>query len=120
MIEEEKYPEFCRQMGRGGVNDTNVPWPPRSPDLTSVVFILWGFIIPWPPRSPDLTPMDFILQGYIKKLVYTKNYQDLDQLKNAIVAAFQLVAGEMVTSALANFVKRLNLVVEANGCHIEQ
>ena len=33
---------------------------------------------------------------------------------------FQLVAGEMVTSALANFVKRLNLVVEANGGHIEQ
>ena len=87
-----------RWIGRGGVNDTNIPWP---------------------PRSPDLTPMDFFLWGYIKKLVYTKNYQDLDQLKNAIVAAFQLVTGEMVTSALANFVKRLNLVVKANGRHIE-
>ena len=88
-----------RWIGRGGVNDTNIPWS---------------------PRSPDLTPMDFILWGYIKKLVYTKNYQDLEQLKNAIVAAFQLVTGEMVTSALANFVKRLNSVVEANGCHIEE
>ena len=87
-----------RCIGRHGVNDTNIPWP---------------------PRSPDLTPMDFFLWGYIKKLVYTKNYQDLDQLKNAIVAAFQLVTGEMVTSALANFVKLLNLVVKANGRHIE-
>ena len=73
--------------------------------------------VPWPPRSPDLTPMDFFLWGYIKKLVYTK---DLNQLKNAIVVAFQLITGEMVTSAFANFVKRLNLVVEANGGHIEQ
>ena len=99
MIEEELYPEFCRWIGRGGVNDTNIPWP---------------------SRSPDLNPMDFLLWGYIKILVYTKSYQDLNQLKNANVAAFQLVTGEIVTSALANFVKRLNLVVEANGCHIEQ
>ena len=84
MIEEELYPKFCRWIGRGGVNDTNIPWP---------------------PRSPDQTLMDFFLWRYIKKIFYTKNYQDLDQLKNAIVAAFQLVAGEMVTSALANLVK---------------
>ena len=51
IIEEELYPEFCRWIGRGGVNDTNIPWP---------------------PRSPDLTPMDFILWGYIKKLAYSE------------------------------------------------
>ena len=38
-------------MGRGGVNDTNIPWP---------------------LRLPDLTPMDFILWGYIKKLAYSE------------------------------------------------
>ncbi|CAK1592334.1 unnamed protein product [Parnassius mnemosyne] len=26
--------------------------------------------IPWPPRSPDLTPMDFFLWGYLKTKVY--------------------------------------------------
>lgn len=88
-----------RWIGRGGINDTNIPWP---------------------PRSPDLTPMDFFLWGYIKKLVYTQNYQDLHQLKAAIVVAFQQVTGELVASALGNFVKRLNLVVEANGGHIEK
>ena len=29
-----------------------------------------GGPIPWPPRSPDLSPLDFILWGYIKNIVY--------------------------------------------------
>ena len=26
--------------------------------------------VPWPPRSPDLTPPDFFLWGYLKGKVY--------------------------------------------------
>ena len=26
--------------------------------------------IPWPPRSPDITPLDFLLWGYVKDIVY--------------------------------------------------
>ena len=49
-------------------------------------------------------PMDRVFYVYSFKMKHT----------------FQLVTGEMVMSALANFMKRLNLVVEANGGHIEE
>ena len=64
--------------------------------------------------------MDFFLWGYTKKVVYTQNYLSTDQLKDAITAAFQKVTGQMVASAFDSFVKRLNLVVKANGGHVEK
>ena len=39
--------------------------------------------IPWPPRSPDLTPMDF-LWGHLKERVYYDNPQFLVALKENI------------------------------------
>ena len=33
--------------------------------------------IPWPPRSPDLTPCDFFLWGYLKSRVYVSNPTNL-------------------------------------------
>ena len=30
-----------RWIGRGGPNDRNITWPPRSPDLTPLDFYLW-------------------------------------------------------------------------------
>jgi len=44
----------------------------------------------------------------------------LHQLKAAIVEACQRVTGELVESAVGNFVKGLNLVVEASDGHIEK
>ena len=48
------------------------------------------------------------------------NYQDLDQLKSAFAAAFKQVTGKFVATAVATFVKHLNLVVEADVSHIEK
>ena len=36
--------------------------------------------IPWPPRSPDLTPLELFLCGYVKSKVYVKNYENLNDL----------------------------------------
>ncbi|CAK1553272.1 unnamed protein product [Leptosia nina] len=33
--------------------------------------------IPWPPRSPDLTPMDFFLWGYLKEREFTPIIREL-------------------------------------------
>ena len=70
-----------RWIGRGGPRDSNIPWP---------------------PRSPDLTPMDFIVWGFIKSKVYTKNYENLVDLKAAICAAFQEITKKMVSDTLKN------------------
>jgi hypothetical protein len=36
----------------------------------------------WPPRSPDLSTCDFYLWGYMKGKVYETNPHTLDELKN--------------------------------------
>ena len=88
-----------RWIGRGGPNDRNITWP---------------------PRSPDLTPLDFYLWGHIKSLVYVKNYENLAHLKNSISAAFQEVKQETVSASIKNLEKRLKLVVQNGGAHIEK
>jgi hypothetical protein len=40
--------------------------------------------VPWPPRSPDLSTCDFFLWGYLKAEVFTHRPRSLDQLKEAI------------------------------------
>ena len=41
----------------------------------------------WPPRSPDLNSLDFILWGHLKTLVYTSPINTVEQLREIIVAA---------------------------------
>ena len=88
-----------RWIGRGGPNDRNITWP---------------------PRSPDLTPLDFYLWGHIKSLVYVKNYENLTDQKSFISAAFQEVTQETVSASIKNLEKRLKLVVQNGGAHIEK
>lgn len=76
--------------------------------------------IAWPPRSPDLTPMDFYLWGHIKGKVYVRNYQSLADLKSSISAAFREVTAENVSASVRNLEKRLKMVIERAGAHIEQ
>jgi len=40
--------------------------------------------VPWPPRSPDLTALDFFLWGYLKSKVYSNRPTDLHTLKENI------------------------------------
>ena len=37
--------------------------------------------VSWPPRSPDLTSPDFILWGYLKGKVYRNRPNNLQELK---------------------------------------
>ena len=92
----ETFPD--RWIGRGGPGDTNINCP---------------------ARSPDLTPMDFFVWGFIKSKVYDRNYQNFDELKGVITTAFGLITEEMVVSTLTNLQKRLKLVVERSGRHVE-
>ena len=89
---------FFRWIGRGGPRDHNIAWP---------------------PRSPDLTPMDFYLWSHIKSKVYVKNYQSLADLKTSITAAFREVTAENVSASVRNLEKRLKMVIERAGAHIE-
>ena len=87
-----------RWIGRGNSEDLNITWP---------------------PRSPDLTPCDFFLWGYVKSQVYTRNYDDINDLKAEIRRSFNEMPVEMLRSTFLNFEKRLEMVVQKNGAHIE-
>ena len=80
-----------RWIGRGTANDKHIPWP---------------------SRSPDLTPMDYFPWGYIKNQAYVRNYENLDDLKALVTAAFQEVSREILSSTMANFGKRLKKVIK--------
>lgn len=54
-------------------------------DRFSGRLISLGGDIPWPPRSPDLSPLDFYMWGYMKGKVYKNNPRDLNELKDNIM-----------------------------------
>lgn len=81
--------------------------------------IALGANIPWPPRSPDLTPCDFFLWGYLKQMVYRQSYNTIEELKLAIAVAAQSITRDMLQRTFLNFYKRLHICVERQGKHVE-
>lgn len=81
-----------------------------------------GGPIAWPARSPDLTPLDFYLWSEIKRLVYTRERESREDLRSAIVDAFDKVKSDRDTlrKLKDNLRKRAQLCIERNGQHFEQ
>ncbi|GFV89188.1 DUF4817 domain-containing protein [Trichonephila clavipes] len=74
---------------------------------------------PWPPRSPDLTPADFWLWGYLKSHVYLSGPSSLLELKDAIHREVSFMHPDMLHSAFAGFVTRLECLLPCGGGHVE-
>jgi hypothetical protein len=75
--------------------------------------------MPWPPRSPDLTMCDFFLWGHIKSLVYREKFDNVDQLKAAIIQAFASVNSSMRERVVVEYQRRLQKCIEKNGSYVE-
>ncbi|GFV77767.1 DUF4817 domain-containing protein [Trichonephila clavipes] len=75
---------------------------------------------PWPPRSPDLTPEDFWLWRYLKSRVYLSGPSSLSELKDAIHREVSSTHPDMLHSAFAGFVTRLECLLPCGGGHVEQ
>jgi hypothetical protein len=76
--------------------------------------------IDWAPRSPDLTPCDFFLWGYLKQKVFSEPLKDLEDLRNRITYYVNLIDENTLNRVFSNIEKRLILVQETGGAHIEQ
>jgi hypothetical protein len=72
----------------------------------------------WPPRSPDLSTCDFFLWGYLKARVYQTKPRTLDELKDSIRREVEVISEEMLARVVTNFTERLALCVEQNGRHL--
>ncbi|GFX39410.1 DUF4817 domain-containing protein [Trichonephila clavipes] len=70
---------------------------------------------PWPPRSLDLTPADFWLKGYLKSRVYLSGPSSLSELKDTIHREISSIHPDMLHSAVAGFVTRLECLLPCGG-----
>lgn len=78
-------------------------------------------VVPWPARSPDLTPLDFFLWGHLKTVVYKDPPVNVQDLKNKIQAACQILSEEQINASTSTeFLRRLESCLEHNGGHFEQ
>jgi len=73
----------------------------------------------WPPRSCDLNPCDFFLWGHLKNKVYNPLPLTIDDLKTNIEREIKKIEVTTLKSTFLNLKKRLNLVISAEGGHIE-
>ncbi|GFU80637.1 putative phosphoenolpyruvate synthase [Trichonephila clavipes] len=71
------------------------------------------------PRSLDLTPADFWLWGYLKSRVYLSGPSSLSELKDAIRRELSSIHPDMLHSAVAGFVTRLECLLPCGGGHVE-
>ena len=56
--------------------------------------------VPWPPRSPDLSARDFFLWGYLKSKVYVRKPRTVDDLKVSIREEIATVPKEMLVNVM--------------------
>lgn len=75
--------------------------------------------IPWPPRSPDLSVCDFFLWGYLKSRVYTTRPRTLDELKQRIQDEIRGIPAEMLQRAMGNLNSRLEECIRTGGRHLQ-
>lgn len=73
----------------------------------------------WPPRSPDLTSLDFFLWGFVKETVYQDPPTTPEDMQQRIRNAFQTITPGILRRVARSFNTRLRLCLEENGRHIE-
>jgi len=72
----------------------------------------------WPPRSPDLSTCDYFLWGYLKSRVYKNKPRSLEQLKQAITRQAEAIPKTMLVRVYENFVVRLRNCIKKRGQHL--
>lgn len=74
--------------------------------------------VPWPPRSPDLSVCDFFLWGFLKSRVYEDKPRTLEHLKIAIRREVQRIDRALLEDVMNNFEKRLEICIRERGRHL--
>ena len=74
--------------------------------------------IPWPPRSPDLTAPDFFLWGFLKSTVYRTKPRSLDDLRHRINHEVMQISQETIHKVMHNVCVRVQECADKNGNHL--
>ena len=74
--------------------------------------------LPWPPRSPDLSMCDFYLWGFLISRVYAGTPRTLGEFKTAIRENIQEIGEETLVKVEANFRRPLQICARENGHYL--
>ena len=72
----------------------------------------------WLPRSCDLRTLDFFLWGHVKDNVYTDAPQSIKELKEKIRAVIYEIEPQMCKNVMENFIKRAWSYKRSRGGHM--
>ncbi len=73
----------------------------------------------WMPKSPDAAPMDYSVWGYLKQQLNKQKIETLSQLKKKTSNEWKKFDQIYIDKVLANWPKRIYLILKARGFHIE-
>jgi len=74
----------------------------------------------WPPRSPDLTTPHYFLWGYLKGTVYQNKPRTIGALKSNITEEIQAVTADLLAKTFQNMARRVQSCLDANGGHFQR
>lgn len=78
-----------------------------------------GGPVEWPPRSPDLTSLDFYLWGFLKNEVYRTRPTTKEDMKVRIRNACNAIPRNVLLKTIMHFRKRVNLCIREGGATFE-
>ena len=73
----------------------------------------------WPPLSPNLNPLSFGIWGYLESKVSATHYKSLQALKIKRWKEWSKMPHDVICDSCRSFSRRLQLVIDSNGKHIE-
>lgn len=69
----------------------------------------------WCPRSPDLTSLDFFLWGYLKNIVYAEAPTTRENMMQRITIACRNIPRNVLLATIRSFQNRIQLCLDNNG-----
>ncbi|RZB40388.1 DDE 3 domain containing protein [Asbolus verrucosus] len=73
---------------------------------------------PWPPRSPDMTSLDF-LWGVLKERVYSRSIHSWEHLGNRIFEECADITPETLDRVRRSFLRRIDACERSRGRQFE-
>lgn len=76
--------------------------------------------IQWPPRSPDLNSLDFFLWGYLKDKVYSVEVNDVETLRRRIIETCDQIRNDenMLENVSRSMEHRANMCIAQHGSNL--
>jgi len=71
--------------------------------------------VEWCPRSSDLTSLDFFLWGFLKNMVYADAPTTRENMMQRITDACRDIPRHVLLSTVQNFERRIQLCINNNG-----